>query len=950
MVISLVEMETTAETEMVIYPTIEELVLTPAQMVTFLFFKFFDEHYMVVQGRDRGDFDYRIIESLYKLQQATRAWNRFFNPHLRGSDFNTLEMGLTLSAIGDSSLVNESRNREPVDHLSYLLFMGPDFCFAVLLHSTTATQSRTTDFKVQLMAQSVDGIKLLICEIAEAIIIVMKKNQESGRQSWGASFFSQTSEDVARAVVAAAATVRPRPSVVYSAKNENSNNQLQKLRRQVSKIWKGCPFPDGKKSTYNPEVLTSHKRQWTRLQLQYLERKHQKEPTTLFESIVVVGLHPNTDMRAIEVSLTRKKSAEAAETSERLKDGFRYQHRGVGQQILEPQVLFAYPPNKRLPMKYKELLSFCFPNGLEAHLVERTPSMSELNEILLGQVADNATLYGCCMVVEELVQKPPGLMPMHSDVSAPCSPLSRFLASAPRCYCILSKMPFFSLHFEILKSIFSEERLERITERISELSFTSEGNQKEEKHESNCGVGQQDNTGQITVPDGKVANQEKSKENPKIIENVRSYHDGNSACDGSENSVDKLSNEPKLTEQENDENQVLQLQSKVKVSEQVCSEERQDPREEIQNYKSGQGSVNDAEAIIFNRDVWNGYHEFSNSSNRIHTFTNSNYEEHFRSMNSDDGVDNHEVNPSGQAEANASDAILAWAKANNRHSLLIVCEYYQLPLPTRGSSLVFRPLEHLQPLTFHRYRDTELKFPGSSISLGSCSTSLEIAEAQATLFAEEEAQALSIWTVATICGALQLESILAIFSAALLEKQIIVVCSNLGVLSAVVLSIIPLIRPFQWQSLLLPVLPSSMLEFLDAPVPYVVGVKKKTPEVRSKIPNVIMADLNKNQVKMPSIPQLPQQRELLSALGPYHERLVAESYQATKRPVHEYTNDQAQAAEGFLSVLRSYLESLCTNLRSHTITNVQSNDDKVSLLLKESFIDSFSSRDRSFMK
>ncbi|KAG7021342.1 hypothetical protein SDJN02_18031, partial [Cucurbita argyrosperma subsp. argyrosperma] len=57
-----------------------------------------------------------------------------------------------------------------------------------------------------------------------------------------------------------------------------------------------------------------------------------------------------------------------------------------------------------------------------------------------------------------------------------------------------------------------------------------------------------------------------------------------------------------------------------------------------------------------------------------------------------------------------------------------------------------------------------------------------------------------------------------------------------------------------------------------------------------------------------------------------------------------------EAAKGFLKVLRLYLDSLCSNLRSHTITNVQSNDDKVSLLLKESFIESFPSHDRPFLK
>ncbi|KAJ7194644.1 hypothetical protein O6H91_Y514600 [Diphasiastrum complanatum] len=58
---------------------------------------------------------------------------------------------------------------------------------------------------------------------------------------------------------------------------------------------------------------------------------------------------------------------------------------------------------------------------------------------------------------------------------------------------------------------------------------------------------------------------------------------------------------------------------------------------------------------------------------------------------------------------------------------------------------------------------------------------------------------------------------------ALLEKQLVVICPNLGILSAAVLSLIPMIRPFEWQSLLLPVLPNKMLDFLDAPVPFIVS-------------------------------------------------------------------------------------------------------------------------------
>ena len=52
-------------------------------------------------------------------------------------------------------------------------------------------------------------------------------------------------------------------------------------------------------------------------------------------------------------------------------------------------------------------------------------------------------------------------------------------------------------------------------------------------------------------------------------------------------------------------------------------------------------------------------------------------------------------------------------------------------------------------------------------------------------------------------------------------------CPNIGLLSTSVLSIIPLIRPFAWQSLLMPVLPAldQMLDLMDAPVPFILGVQ-----------------------------------------------------------------------------------------------------------------------------
>jgi hypothetical protein len=83
-----------------------------------------------------------------------------------------------------------------------------------------------------------------------------------------------------------------------------------------------------------------------------------------------------------------------------------------------------------------------------------------------------------------------------------------------------------------------------------------------------------------------------------------------------------------------------------------------------------------------------------------------------------------------------------------------------------------------------------------------------------------------------------------------------------------------------------------MMDFLDAPVPYIVGVQNKTSDVHSRLVNAVVIDANKNQIKSTSVPQLPQQKELLSALRPYHSRLVGESFLARKRPVYECTDAQ----------------------------------------------------------
>jgi hypothetical protein len=60
--------------------------------------------------------------------------------------------------------------------------------------------------------------------------------------------------------------------------------------------------------------------------------------------------------------------------------------------------------------------------------------------------------------------------------------------------------------------------------------------------------------------------------------------------------------------------------------------------------------------------------------------------------------------------------------------------------------------------------------------------------------------------------------------AAILQEQSIICFGQTEVISSVILGLESLIRPFQWQMALVPVLPTSLLESIEAPVPMLAGI------------------------------------------------------------------------------------------------------------------------------
>ncbi|AQL09560.1 DENN (AEX-3) domain-containing protein [Zea mays] len=696
----------------------------------------------------------------------------------------------------------------------------------------------------------------------------------------------------------------PLPQIKQQSRHVRTGS-FQRFREQMQRAWKWGPIGGGGggerspreqllRTTVNIEAMANQKRHWYQVRSKSQDNWQYREPTSLFEHFFVVGLHSYADVGVVEDAFAKKKAWESNVARSEIVNLRKNQYRGPVPSM-EPQILFKYPPGKRAEVREADLPSFCFPEGVKARLIERTPSMSDLNEVIFGQehlsrddlsfifslkVSDNAPLYGVCLHVQEIVQKAPGILVLRMW------------------WCVYS-----------MNSIIAQERLDRITQFASEITLAEpvprpikEQDGVDGDFDSSNGIPYIDWT-EYAVPvnsiSGLISSSSIPSERDMSSYLFRSWEPNSSqSISGSE------------------------------ISDSSYVREVEEARHSFQHYEDCIVENLEPRCDSFGRASYmydNGHTSpdllsmHSPASSRLERAQSvESLESSVKGATSDE---EYEVNVKHEVIVD-DEKVVGWAKAHNNEPLQIVCGYHALHLPPRGGELVFRPLEHLQPVKYSRPGLPLLGF-GEEI-LDNALTRAEKNKINLHLVAAEEALALSIWTMATVCRSLSLESVLGLFTGVLLEKQIVVICPNLGVLSAILLSIIPMIRPFQWQSLLLPILPRKLIDFLDAPVPFI--------------------------VKACSLPRLPHYKELVSNLGPLHARLSCENSLAKRHPIYKCNEVQADVAWKFLNIMRTYLESLCSDLRFHTITNVQSNNDRVSLLLKDSFIDSFPSNDRPFIK
>ncbi|XP_063785007.1 DENN domain-containing protein 5B isoform X1 [Pseudophryne corroboree] len=120
---------------------------------------------------------------------------------------------------------------------------------------------------------------------------------------------------------------------------------------------------------------------------------------------------------------------------------------------------------------------------------------------------------------------------------------------------------------------------------------------------------------------------------------------------------------------------------------------------------------------------------------------------------------------------------------------------------------------------------------------------------------------------------LGLENLVQLFTCVLLEMQILLYSQDYQRLMSVAEGVTSLLFPFQWQHVYVPILPASLLHFLDAPVPYLMGLQSKEGTDRSKLElpqeaNLCFVDIDNHFIELPEeFPQFPNKLEFIQEIS-----------------------------------------------------------------------------------
>lgn len=228
---------------------------------------------------------------------------------------------------------------------------------------------------------------------------------------------------------------------------------------------------------------------------------------------------------------------------------------------------------------------------------------------------------------------------------------------------------------------------------------------------------------------------------------------------------------------------------------------------------------------------------------------------------------------------------------------------------------------------------TEAPSPMSSI------TQVELAVRELRMYARKEAvnelPGSRNTDIYALFRSLSIQNIVTLFEYVLSESRIILLSSHTSMLHLVSAALTHLIYPMKWAGVFIPVLPARLIQALEAPCPYIVGIERRYESVELPDDDFVMVDLDSDTIESTSPPTpLPRQqrRKLVSLLqlaAPHHNRYgVPVGPPAYAQEAFPYDSFSSENPSIFSSKAHSSSLAACVSMNSAAFGSVPASGPK----------------------
>eukprot|EP00743_Colponemidia_sp_Colp-15_P005741 GILK01006171.1.p1 GENE.GILK01006171.1~~GILK01006171.1.p1 ORF type:complete len:1268 (-),score=219.43 GILK01006171.1:106-3909(-) len=179
---------------------------------------------------------------------------------------------------------------------------------------------------------------------------------------------------------------------------------------------------------------------------------------------------------------------------------------------------------------------------------------------------------------------------------------------------------------------------------------------------------------------------------------------------------------------------------------------------------------------------------------------------------------------------------------------------------------------------------------------------------------------------------LSLENVVELWQCVLMERKIIFISSHYALLTAVAEAVLAVIFPFLWTHVYIPVLPVLLMDFVQAPVPFIVGIHASLVNEMTIPSEVVRVDLDNNILQiLEPLPKIPSKfgKPLLKSLSkfakiysphdPWLEEVDLAFPVAIHDPEEEDTNNLFNVSEVRYAFL-DYMLNLMKGYRKYLVT------------------------------